>query len=149
MTKKNLLVKLLKESLKESVEYKGRTYTTQNIKDMREWISDCQWEDLDDVDDLSDMEVIKGVDRNYEGGLKGFDFEGSIKNEGKQVEVDVPEFVEKELKDLGHSNEDLHKKAVRAKLSTKAKEWIRDEMMPKVRTEAHSKGCTCSKCSKK
>lgn len=54
------------------VEYKGHYYTGADIKAMREWISDCQWGDVDDVSELSDFEVVRGVDDNYGGGLDAF-----------------------------------------------------------------------------
>ena len=45
------------------------------IKQMRDWIADCQWDDLPDedaVNDLSDEEVLKGVQQNYDGGIRDF-----------------------------------------------------------------------------
>ncbi len=41
---------------------------------MREWISDCQWRELDaaDVGELTDAEVIEGVRRHYDGGITAF-----------------------------------------------------------------------------
>lgn len=51
-----------------------RTLTTQNIEDAREWISDCSWDNLDpeDIPHLSDIEIIRGVDKHYAGGWKEF-----------------------------------------------------------------------------
>lgn len=44
------------------------------VKQMRDWISDCQWADLDndDIAGLSDAEVIGGVQNTFDGGLRGF-----------------------------------------------------------------------------
>lgn len=46
----------------------------QLLKEMREWISDCTWADLepDDVDELADTEVLAGVRQHYVGGLAQF-----------------------------------------------------------------------------
>ena len=54
--------------------YKGREYTPEQIAAMREWISDCQWQDMDqdDIDELSDLQVLAGIDRNVDGGLVEF-----------------------------------------------------------------------------
>ncbi len=55
--------------------YKGITYTVEQIKDMRDWAKDCVWaedSDSDFIDNLSDMQVIKGVEANYDGGLTQF-----------------------------------------------------------------------------
>jgi hypothetical protein len=43
-------------------------FTTQELNEARGWISDCEWRDLDDVDELTDAEVAAGVARHYEGG---------------------------------------------------------------------------------
>lgn len=44
------------------------------IHQMREWIADCQWQDLDSdsISDLSDKEIIDGISRNYSGGVEQF-----------------------------------------------------------------------------
>jgi hypothetical protein len=39
---------------------------------MRGWVSDCQWDDDVDADDLTDAEVVSGVQRHYDGGVAGF-----------------------------------------------------------------------------
>jgi hypothetical protein len=51
--------------------------TREHIDAMREWVSDCQWTesfygDDDWVDELSDMEIVRGVNRTYDGGIKNF-----------------------------------------------------------------------------
>jgi hypothetical protein len=44
------------------------------VNDMRDWVKDCQWADLtnEDIDSLTDDELIKGINANYSGGLKQF-----------------------------------------------------------------------------
>jgi hypothetical protein len=56
------------------IEYKGRYYTGTDIEAMREWLSDCQWQDLEpkDIDTLTDREVLAGINRHVEGGLAEF-----------------------------------------------------------------------------
>lgn len=51
--------------------YKGVTYSADVIADMRKWIKDCQWADLepDEVNDLDAIEILQGVNRGFDGGL--------------------------------------------------------------------------------
>lgn len=44
------------------------------ISEMREWIKDCSWSDLDpeEVDELDDDAILGGIERNYEGGIRQF-----------------------------------------------------------------------------
>ncbi len=44
------------------------------ITAMRDWIKDCPWGDMEesDIDELSDIEVIRGVANHYSGGVKEF-----------------------------------------------------------------------------
>lgn len=44
------------------------------IDEMRGWIADCSWEDIDpeDVDDLPVAELVRGVHANFEGGVNAF-----------------------------------------------------------------------------
>lgn len=71
---------LLKEALniKESSpqEFINQALTNpQIIKDMRDWVKDCEWRDISDegdVDDLTDIEIVKGVDKGFDGGVEGF-----------------------------------------------------------------------------
>ncbi len=48
--------------------------TAEQIAEMRDWISDCTWGDLDpeEIDDLPDEAVVRGVDTHYDGGVAGF-----------------------------------------------------------------------------
>lgn len=52
----------------------SRTVTADEIRQMREWITDCVWADLDEdsAAELSDSEVIAGIQRHYCGGLNQF-----------------------------------------------------------------------------
>jgi len=52
--------------------YKGVLYTPEQIQAMREWISDCQWADIDEDTELTEWEILRGVALNYEGGLAAF-----------------------------------------------------------------------------
>jgi hypothetical protein len=45
------------------------------IKAMREWAKDCQWRDVtdeSDIDDMPDEEILRGVQRHYDGGIRAF-----------------------------------------------------------------------------
>lgn len=46
--------------------------TTRNIADMREWVSDCTWADDCETEEFSDLEIIRGVNRYFDGGLEAF-----------------------------------------------------------------------------
>ena len=49
-------------------------FTKEQLTAMREWLADCQWGDLEseDLEQLTDDEVVKGVKRHYSGGLVQF-----------------------------------------------------------------------------
>lgn len=51
--------------------YKNREYTPEQIAAMREWISDCEWPDLDQeaILELSDIQVLRGIERHVDGGF--------------------------------------------------------------------------------
>lgn len=44
------------------------------VNDMRDWFKDCEWQDLDeeDIDAMSDEELIRGIEKHYGGGLVEF-----------------------------------------------------------------------------
>lgn len=48
--------------------------TPEQIADMRGWIADCAWGDLDadEIASLSDTAVLRGVARHYVGGVAAF-----------------------------------------------------------------------------
>ena len=45
--------------------------TPENITDMREWLLDCDM-DRDDCDALTDSQIVRIVDGNWDGGLVDF-----------------------------------------------------------------------------
>lgn len=45
------------------------------VADMREWVADCAWVEIEDEDDLAaltEYEIIRGVQRHYSGGVAAF-----------------------------------------------------------------------------
>ena len=42
------------------------------VRDMRDWAAECVWNDSDDLDEMDDITVIRGVNRHYDGGLAAF-----------------------------------------------------------------------------
>lgn len=48
--------------------------TTQELVYARDWIKECSWGDLDrdDVDDLTDKQVERGISKSYSGGIEEF-----------------------------------------------------------------------------
>ena len=45
----------------------------QCLKEMREWIADCQWrEDADELRELPDLQVLCGIEHHYAGGILQF-----------------------------------------------------------------------------
>ena len=62
------------------IERKPRTLvakyslTPEIIQHMRNWVSDCSWKDLggEELNELSDEIIARGVERHYEGGIKEF-----------------------------------------------------------------------------
>lgn len=45
------------------------------LNEMRGWIKDCQWADIDDdsqIDEMSEYELTTGVEDNYSGGVEQF-----------------------------------------------------------------------------
>lgn len=62
-----------------TTQIKGKEYevSPEQIQAARSWIADCLggWTDLEDENDiseLSDLEVLKGVNRHYGGGIESF-----------------------------------------------------------------------------
>ena len=82
---KNVIEEVVNEELKESNAANAKSiadswarFATENpevIKQMREWVKDCQWrevEDESDIDDMTDLQIIQGVQRHYDGGVRAF-----------------------------------------------------------------------------
>ncbi|AFZ61228.1 peptide ABC transporter substrate-binding protein [Anabaena cylindrica FACHB-243] len=46
----------------------------EELKLARDWIKDCGWGDIEDedVDDLTDKQVEKAVQKFYDGGINSF-----------------------------------------------------------------------------
>jgi len=51
------------------------------IEDARDWLSECDWQDMeaDDFLSISPQTVLRAVERHYSGGLKQFLTDGLIK----------------------------------------------------------------------
>lgn len=49
-------------------------FREEDLVDARDWIKDCIWQDLEteDVDNLSPLVVVRGVERHYDGGWEQF-----------------------------------------------------------------------------
>lgn len=65
---------LVREEIINRLRETTQQISPEIIQSMREWIKDNQWGDLDDdeIDELSDQEIINGVKRHYEGGVNQF-----------------------------------------------------------------------------
>lgn len=42
------------------------------IKNARDWVEDCQWDDEESIKSYDDLTILKGVERHYDGGLFQF-----------------------------------------------------------------------------
>ena len=43
------------------------------VNEMRNWVLDCSWsESPDEILEMTDMEIVLGVNKRYEGGLEEF-----------------------------------------------------------------------------
>lgn len=49
----------------------------REVEEMRAWLSDCEWADVDDADlwERTPTEVVVAVQRHYDGGVQGFVFD--------------------------------------------------------------------------
>lgn len=67
-----------KEGIERAIDYYGKPGIHHEsvlglpIKAMREWASDCQWLDGEDLDQYSDSQIARGVARHYAGGITQF-----------------------------------------------------------------------------
>lgn len=56
----------------------GDTFIThKEIDDAITWIADCSWDDIDDANELTDAEVLRGIARHYDGGWEQFLADGA------------------------------------------------------------------------
>lgn len=64
----------LREEIKRKLQGDQPKISPETVKQMRDWIKDCQWGDLEpeDIDEMSDQGIINGVKKHYEGGLQQF-----------------------------------------------------------------------------
>lgn len=47
--------------------------TPETIAAAREWVADCVWiEDPEDIEEMTDAQILAGVERHYDGGLAQF-----------------------------------------------------------------------------
>lgn len=53
-------------------------YTAQHIQEMKDWLADCVWQDVDsdDIQSMSNEQIIKAVKRHYHGGVDQFIADG-------------------------------------------------------------------------
>jgi hypothetical protein len=48
------------------------TITPAIVLEMRNWAMECEWLDSDSLDEYSDITIISGVSRHFDGGVFGF-----------------------------------------------------------------------------
>lgn len=56
-----------------TMPYAVNSFEPELIAEMRGWVSDCVWDDLEDVDSLTTLQIIDGVRRHYDGGVAQFE----------------------------------------------------------------------------
>lgn len=45
-------------------------WTPAQVAEARGWVADCMWrEEPEDLDELTDAQVVRGVDRHFDGGM--------------------------------------------------------------------------------
>ena len=51
-----------------------------HIDEMRAWIGECLWRDIDedDISSLTDEQVLRGIERHYSGGVECFIRDGVL-----------------------------------------------------------------------
>ena len=59
-------------------ETMARASTPELISAARSWIADCEWANIgpDDIADLTDAQVVAGIQQHYEGGWAAFRIDG-------------------------------------------------------------------------
>jgi len=69
------LTNILPDGEGYKVFFAGReplTITASHINQMRLWAADCEWLDSGTISDYSNMVIIRGVNRHFDGGLTAF-----------------------------------------------------------------------------
>ena len=58
--------------------YNGGEVRPEHVEEMRVWLLDCSWGDLDEeaIAELSERAVVRGVARHYAGGVAQFITDG-------------------------------------------------------------------------
>jgi len=88
MTKLSHIAAIIKEIVKEELQVADKTvgdtespssrFASEHpdlIKQMREWVKECQWDDIDeesDVDGIDVQTLLTGIQNNFDGGIKEF-----------------------------------------------------------------------------
>ena len=84
------------------------------IKQMREWVLDCQWnEDPDDIEEMDDNEIFNGIQKHYEGGVAQF-IKDSNSNASAPIKSSAPT-----TERLNEIKSSLYKKAISGKMNVK------------------------------
>lgn len=54
--------------------YNNIEYTTEQIKEMREWLTECTFADIEseEINELPAIDIIKATAIHFEGGLSAF-----------------------------------------------------------------------------
>lgn len=74
------------------------------MKHMRDWVKDVKWREVSDeadIDDMTDEEILRGVEKHYQGGIKQFMIDARFQND-PDVSSDIPR-----LKQEGEKNQDI------------------------------------------
>ena len=59
---------------KKNYEALAASTTAEQIKAAKEWVSECEWGNLEpeDIQHLTALELVRGIDKNYSGGWEQF-----------------------------------------------------------------------------
>jgi hypothetical protein len=58
----------------KATQYKEREYTADEVKQMRDWLTDCTFADIEseEINELPAIDIIKATAIHFEGGLSAF-----------------------------------------------------------------------------
>lgn len=63
----------IKRKDENMITVNGYKLSAKDIEEMRDWIADCDWvEDQEYLDELSDSEIVRGVEKTFCGGIEAF-----------------------------------------------------------------------------